>query len=433
MKLLLQLARLRQSQALERPRRTLARHRHNTPWFVVRETFSAFRRHNSLSISASLAFYALFALIPMALLMLFLLSHLVFSFDAAIVQLAILTSNLVPKFSQAIMLEVYNISTHRAAWGILGIIALLWAVVPLARALRAAFYTISSLSEAASFFRRSLMDILAVLGILLLLFVFSVSGMMLEKLLSYLRPDFVSAGLLSNLSSLLTLTLILTAFYRLFFPARTPWHQTFMGALLTASLWLLMRPAFELFLLVNQSYGAVFGGMKNMFVSIGWLYYSFAVFLLGTELIATLRRKDVLLLRNLFRSPTHAPGYLDKLMRHFGRRLGRDALVFREGEEAHEMFFLVSGSVAIQHQGKLVREVAAGDYFGEMAVLAETRRTTNAIVTSDRAEVLAISAGNIETLLMEDPRVAMSFLREMALRLRSIGGLNGSVHQETIQ
>lgn len=407
---------------LRRQRDRLARRGHNTPWFVLKETLSAFQRHQDLRISAALAFYALFALIPMALLMLFLLSQLVFSFDYAIVKLAILTSNLVPRFSQSIMVEVYNISTKRAAWGVLGMLALLWTIIPLARALRTSFYTIGSVAEPPSLLRRTLTDLLAVLGILLLLFLFTFSGTMLERVLEFMRPEFVSVRLVNTISSVITITAMLTVFYHVFFPARISLRHAMLGALLTAALWLAMRPAFELFLFLHQDYGAMFGGMKNMFISIGWLYYSFAVFLLGTELIATLRRKDVLMLRGLFGEQALKPGYLDKLMQMFGRTYTQGEHIFRDGEAGHAMYYIVDGRVILYRHDRMLRELGSGEYFGEMAVLAQATRTADAVVISERARILAISADNIETLLLEEPRLAMSFLREMARRLRENSG-----------
>jgi membrane protein len=163
--------------------------------------------------------------------------------------------------------------------------------------------------------------------------------------------------------------------------------------------------------------------MKNMFISIGWLYYSFAAFLLGTELIAALRKKDVLLLRELFSDAPHQSGYLDNLMDHFGKRFEQGDYVCREGEEGHEMYYIVSGVVTLYRNGMTLHEVHAGDYFGEMAVLADTPRAADCMVTSEHAQILSISAENIETLLMEEPRIAMTFLREMALRLRHASGL----------
>ena len=413
------LRQLQHHPAIAQPRQALDRHRFSTPLFVLRETLNGFRLHNGLTLSASLSFYAMFALIPMALLMFFLLSHLVISSNYAIVKLAILTSNLVPKFSHRIMIEVYNISQHKAVWGVFGMLALLWAVTPLAGALRSSFYAITSATEPPSFLRRTLKDVMAVLGMLLLFFLFTFSGVMLEKVVSFLQPFSPFPGAISTLSSLVISTLLIATFYRAFFPVHVAMRHILIGSVVTATLWIAMRPAFSLFLLINQNYGTIFGGMKNMFISIGWLYYSFAVFLLGTEVIATLRRKEVLLLRGLFGNTpeTHA-GYTSKLMRQFGMTFRQGEHVFREGGQGQEMYYLLSGEVTIFHQDQVIRRVSSGEYFGEMAVLAGAERNADAVVESEQAEILSISAENFETLLREEPSVAMIFLRDMAKRLR---------------
>ena len=145
---------LRQHPALSKPINAYAKQEYATPLFVLRETIAGFLRHNVFGMSASLSFYALFALIPLMLLIFFLLSHLVFSSDYAIVKLAILTGNLVPDFSSKIMTEVYSATQTKAAWGALGLFVLLWTITPLASAMRSAFYTIATRVEAPSFFKR---------------------------------------------------------------------------------------------------------------------------------------------------------------------------------------------------------------------------------------------------------------------------------------
>ena len=405
--------------AIARPREAYARHRYSTPLFILHETFDAFRLHNGLSISASLSFYALFALIPMALLIFFLLSHVVVTSDYAIVKLAILTSNLVPKFSNRIMIEVYNVAQHKAVWGAFGLFALFWVVTPLAGALRSAFYTMAAMVETPSFIQRKIKDSIAVLGILLIFFLFTFSGLMLEKIVDFIKPTATYTEAINAVGSLFFTSLCIAAFYRIFFPAKVAFSHIMIGSLAIALLWLAMRPAFALFLSLNESYGSMFGGMKNMFISIGWLYYTFAVFIIGTELISTLRKKDVLLLRGLF---TEMPGdkthYLRRLMLLYGRVFNQGDHVFRKGDDGHDLFYLVSGNIKLLSDGSLIRDLEAGDYFGEMALLTDTPRIADALVTSGQAEIIVISAENIETLLLGDPRVAMNFLKQMATRLQ---------------
>lgn len=56
---------------MHKPINAYSNHEYATPLFVLRETLAGFTRHNILSLSASLSFYALFALIPLILLISF--------------------------------------------------------------------------------------------------------------------------------------------------------------------------------------------------------------------------------------------------------------------------------------------------------------------------------------------------------------------------
>jgi membrane protein len=413
--------------ALNKPLEAYGKQRYSTPLFVLHEMFGAFRRHNVLGLSASLSFYAMFALIPLVLLLFFLLSHLVFTSDYAVVKLAIITGNLAPKFSSAIMVEVYNTAQQKAAWGAAGLFVLLWTVTPLASAMRTSFYTIATLVEAPSYIHRKLKDIIAVIGMLVLFFLFTFAGLMLEKVITFLGANhqFFQYDMIAALTSLVLTTLLIAAFYFVFFPVRLNLKHILIGALFTAVLWLLMRPAFTLFLSLNESYGSVFGSMKNLFISITWLYFNFSVFLLGTELIATLRKKDVLILKGLFADNQQAPqsksqtNYLEKLMQRYGRSFQQGEFIFKQGDLTRNLHYLVSGQVQLMKNDNLLRTIEAGEYFGEMAMLTNTPAIADAVVSSKHADVILIYPDNIETLLLDEPKVAMKFLRQMASRLQA--------------
>lgn len=406
--------------AIAKPREVYARHRYSTPLFVLHETLNAFKLHNGLSMSASLSFYAMLALIPMALLMFFVLSQLIFTSDYAIVKLAILTSNLVPKLSNLIMVEVYNASQQKAVWGAFGLLALFWVVTPLAGALRSAFFTMASMIESPSYIQKKIKDSAAVLGILLIFFLFTFSGLVLEKIVDFIKPSASYTQMIDMLGSFAITTLCIAGFYRIFFPARTRLAHILVGSVLITVLWVAMRPAFALFMSINQSYGSMFGGMKNLFISIAWLYYTFAVFMIGTELISILRKKEILLLRGLFGNmPADSRYYLRELMKRYGVHLKQGEYVFRQGDEGHDIYYVVAGHVKLVANGKLLREMEKGDYFGEMAFLTDTPRFADAIVASNDAKLISISSANIETLMMDDPKVALNFLKEMANRLQA--------------
>lgn len=406
--------------AIAKPKARIAKHHYATPLFVLRETFSAFKLHNGWGISASLSFYAMFAMIPMALLMFFFLSHLVFSSNTAVINLASITSSLEPKLSRRIMLEIHKVADHKTAWSTLSTIALFWFAIPLAGTLRSAFQTIFAITEHPSFIRKSIQDILSVIGILLMFFMFTFFDLMLEKVSQVLNLSITHSSIFDTSGSLVTITVLLTLFYRAFLPTNAPLKMILTGSVVTTILWMAMHPLFSEVLSLNHTYGAIFGGMKNVFISLAWLYYTFAIFLLGTELISTLKKRDVLLLRGLFNEAVRKdPNFVSKVMSRHGCIYRKDDVVFNIGDEGRDLYYIAAGEIKLAYENRLIRQLSAGDFFGEMAILGDSVRIADAIVDSEFCDIIVINADNIQTLILNEPKVAMSFLKHMALQLKN--------------
>ena len=349
--------------AIAKPKASIAKHHYDTPLFVMRETFSAFKLHNGWGLSASLSFYAMFAMIPMALLMFFFLSHLVFSSHTAVVNLANITSTLEPKLSKKIMLEIHKVASHKTAWSTLSSVALFWFAIPLASTLRSAFQTIFAIAEHPSFIRKSIQDILSVIGILLMFFMFTFFNLLLEKTSELLGLSIAHSSIFDSAGSLITITALLSLFYRAFLPTSASLRKIITGSAITAILWMAMRPLFSEVLSLNHTYGAIFGGMKNLFISLAWLYYTFAIFLLGTELISTLKKRDTLLLRGLFNEAIRKnPNFISKVMSRHGCIYQGGEEVFNIGDEGRDLYYIAYGKVKLVYENRLVRHLTAGDF-----------------------------------------------------------------------
>jgi membrane protein len=394
---------------------------YSTPLFVIKTTLQGVSKHRLMGLSAALSFYALFALIPLIILIFFLISHMVYSSDYAIVKLAILTSNLLPEFSQRIMIEVYNNTQTKAAWGAVGFFILLWTITPLAANMRSSFYLIASRHDVPSFWNKKIRDVLAVLGVLLVFFLFTAAGFVLESVIVFLAAHLPSAfiNFVGGMLSLLLTTVLIAGFYRTFCPLHVQWRHLLISAFLTAGLWLLMRPAFGLFLSVNKNFGAVFGSMKAMFVSISWLYLNFAIFLIGFELMVTLRQKDVLLLKGLFDDHPNQQHYLQTLMHKYGKTYSQGSCVFNQGETNHHYYMVVEGTLhLVQRQAdnseKTIRILQYGDFFGDIALFSAQPVTASAVVVSEQASIIEIYAESIEDLLQEEPKIAVRLLKQLS-------------------
>ena len=76
--------------------------------------------------------------------------------------------------------------------------------------------------------------------------------------------------------------------------------------------------------------------------------------------------------------------------------------MIREGDVGERYYVLATGAVRVEREGRLLRElVAAGDGFGEIALLRDVPRTATVITTAesvfltiDRASFLAAVTGN---------------------------------------
>ena len=141
-------------------------------YFILKEVFSGFRRHNFLAFNASISFFTLFALIPLILLIFFFLSQWLTNSSFALSQLINLTSHLLPEINEKIINEVYKVSASHASWGAIWIMILFLAATPLTASLRTGFANILDIPSKNTFLKNKIKDILAVITIMSLFFVY---------------------------------------------------------------------------------------------------------------------------------------------------------------------------------------------------------------------------------------------------------------------
>ena len=104
-----------------------------------------------------------------------------------------------------------------------------------------------------------------------------------------------------------------------------------------------------------------------------------------------------------------------------GRHLEPGAVIFQEGDDAHSMFVVVSGTVQLKHGDRVVDTIVAPGLFGEMALIDYKSRALTA-VTEGEAEVVEVPERRFWLLVHETPRFAQLVMRVMSERLRRISG-----------
>jgi CRP-like cAMP-binding protein len=96
------------------------------------------------------------------------------------------------------------------------------------------------------------------------------------------------------------------------------------------------------------------------------------------------------------------------------RKYGRDQLLFRKGDAANEMMYIVTGKFRVTEIGV---ELAAGRMVGELGFLSPDNRRTQTVACVEDGEVLAITYDNLLELCFQNPHFGYYFLRLSSARL----------------
>jgi CRP/FNR family transcriptional regulator, cyclic AMP receptor protein len=110
------------------------------------------------------------------------------------------------------------------------------------------------------------------------------------------------------------------------------------------------------------------------------------------------------------RELTEVAGIADEIDIPAGKEL------IREGDRGREFFVLLEGSADVRVKGRRRSTIEAGDFFGEIALVADTPRTATVTSTSP-GRALVITARAFRHLLERSPQIQLKVLQALAERL----------------
>ena len=384
--------------------------------FILRESIKSFLANADFQKAATLAYYCFLAFLPLCLLVVVLLGSLLSSSEIALENLRAMLEETFPMAAGPLLKELDAVIRNRT-WGMVGFLALFWCVMPLAAALRNALSELFKSERQLPFWKAKLKEISGVLVLVALFSILSIARVILPFPKTWLVEfPWLFRALMTIFFLLLSLG-SLALFFRILAPVRLRGSALAAGSVVTALLLALVGPLFGFMLRLNPDYGVTFGSLKGIFIMLVWVYYSFSALLFGTEVMANTWRREALIFKELLSHPAKALKS-GSLLRSFIRAWAQDAVIFQEGDAGGDMFYIVSGQVALFKGTRLLRTLGPGDHFGEMAMLIDTPRTATARVSASGTELAAIARPNFETVMAENPRIAAAILREMAARLK---------------
>jgi CRP-like cAMP-binding protein len=93
------------------------------------------------------------------------------------------------------------------------------------------------------------------------------------------------------------------------------------------------------------------------------------------------------------------------------------AMIVKQGEPGIGFFLIADGRVEVSHDGRKIREMGPGEFFGEMALMEERIRTAT-VTAKDRVRCLQLVRWDFRALLKENPDLAVKMLEVVVQRIR---------------
>ncbi len=258
------------------------------PTLLIR-TGLAFDQDDGALMSRSIAYYALFSIFP---LLLVLVSFSSFALDAAEVQQLVrdfVVGNL-PVVADLVQGNVQQILAARSTVGIIALVGLLWSASGVFSAIYRAVNRAWENPKSQLFWAEKIFGLAVVLVVGALLVATTLFSTIVSVLQSWLPSFFVgTAGSWRWLSMLLPPLVTAVTFiilYRIIPKNGVTWRDVWLGGLVAGLVWEAARRLYAWYLANVASYSLIYGSVGAIIGFLLWAYLSAQILLLGAEFAA---------------------------------------------------------------------------------------------------------------------------------------------------
>lgn len=264
-------------------------------WFgIIKSTVSEFGRDNGMKLSASLAYYTIFSIGPMLLLIISLTGLFFEKRDITQDVYNQLRSLIGQDGAQELLSIIRNMQQQNSAarYGIISVVILFFGASGVFVEIQTSINYIWSLKAKPArgwlkFIEDRLLSFSLIAGIGFLLIVSLFVNTLMDLLSQQLQRLFsIENVLLFQTLNLIILfgiiTLLFAVIYKVLPDAKIAWKDAFVGASFTGVLFLLGKFLIG-FYLGNSKFGNTYGAAAALILILSWIYYSAIILYLGAE------------------------------------------------------------------------------------------------------------------------------------------------------
>jgi membrane protein len=258
---------------------------------MMKQAIQEFLADNCTHLAAAISYYVLLSLFPLALAAISILSYVSRSPDVqAKVTQAI--TDVLPVSGDFVSTTIRDVAPGWGAASAIGVLGLVWAGTGLFNATRKSLNTAWGIKQPRTFLRERLIEFLMMLGLgaFLLLYVGMTATFNFLQSTNVFGGRFAEGGIFWEfMVVLVSIAIAFIGFLLLyeFIPnTRVPWRHVWVGALIAAVLFEIVKNVFVWFVGKFATYNLVYGSIGTIIALMTWSYISAMIMLFCAKVIS---------------------------------------------------------------------------------------------------------------------------------------------------
>jgi len=401
-------------------------------WDVLADSVKNYKSNGDVNQAAAMALYSILSAIPLFILTIVVAGYFFSSYPNVSDDIIDAIKGFNPYFSEKLLAQLGQIERkkHLLGWaGVLGLIGLSSMVF---NSMETALNIIFRSRKKRNYFISKLLAFSMIpAGWIIgsISFVISYAATLLVKQSVEIAEGLnISLGVISGALLRYAVPYLITVIFFYFIYRIIPSNKirpaiALGGSALFALLMEIAKQLFTWYVANYTRYNVIFGSLGTIVILVIWAFYVALIFLFCAELMSSYQRRDIILLERAMLKPHKNIMKIDeRLFKKFGRAYNKGSIIFNEGDSGKEMFYVLSGRVCLEKVScqvkKVLAEMEAGQYFGEMAALIDIRRSVTARALED-SHLAVIDGNTFSNLVRESSDIGIVMLKEFSRRLKN--------------
>jgi membrane protein len=401
-------------------------------------TVDLFFKNELLNHAAAAAFFFILSVTPIFLLLLFSFDRYLASYPDISEMFFSFLKKLNENLDKDLFVRIGLLRSEITAIGVFGLLSLIWSGCWILSSIQMGLAIVFPTHKTRKYLAMSILSVVILIFLLFVSFLSTLISIGLNFFHKFLESEFIvlsfMQALIPYINSFLPIIVIFIVIfvaYR-FVPLQNPGN----GSSLAGAMWctlaiILMHSIFTRLADVGR-FNVIYGVLGSLIFSFLWVQFTFILFFFFAEFTFVTDKVDILLLEKMFFykfKQNIKVKWLDKLLfeqpryifEKYGKNYDPEDVLFREGDQVDEIYYVHRGSIGIYRQHVEAEEKIAtireGEVFGEMAYLLEENRTATAIAETE-SNLLIINPELFEELIHTNREFSRDVIKLLSERVR---------------